>query len=336
MGSVKKPYIVCIGDLHVGKLSHMIPSFTERQIKTLRAVLAKEIALGATDCILLGDVFNVPEPSQALIVAVLSVVAEFDLTFHVIAGNHDYLSVDTHAFTLFDFLAKSSKGRLRVYLKPTLVKINGFTYFMCPHPFHDPVPSRAVLGFGHFPWTGAKRDTLSVETHGETPKGEWILGDFHGHQTGPRFTYAGSFTKLGFQESEQTKGYLRLRGAKYEFVPTPKKFLHYDMVQVAINKDTHFKNIPDDPNVFVRVTFVSGYQPPPGWQAKHPNVVRHVFVGKRSVTKSVLADTVFHFDASLRDTLKLHLEKKEKLSPAATKRVMKLASKYLPKGSSHA
>lgn len=333
MGGVKKkPYIICLGDLHFGKLAHIIPGFTARQLKTMRAVLKKELALGATDCILLGDVFDVPEPAQALIVDILSVIAEFDITFHVIVGNHDYLSTDTHAFTLFDFLAKSSKGRLRVYLKPTLVKINGFTYFMCPHPYHDPVPKRALLGFGHFPWTGAKRDTNSVETHGKTPAGKWILGDFHGHQTGERFTYAGSFTKLGFEESLQEKGYLRLRGEKWEFVAIPKEFMRYDLQQVAIDKDIHFKNVPKSPDVFVRAVFVGGYRPPPGWQAKYPNIVRRAYTGRRKINKSVLTSASFQFDVSLTDALRAYLKDKEELPPKSVERAMKIAKQFMSKG----
>lgn len=329
---------IAIGDIHLGKLDRLIPGTSARQIKTLRAILDAEP--DAKDVVLLGDLFDTPSPSQRLVTMFLDVFAAYrGKTFHVIGGNHDVESTYVSALHLYKWLAASSRGRLRVYKRPAKRTLaDGFRYTFVPHPYRssnrsqDAMADRdhpekwAGLGawFGHFPINGAKRDNGSVERHGldlkqqlakvqhRTGAAFWVLGDFHGHQHGDSYVYAGSMTKTAFAESEQVKGYLRVHGRDWEFVPLTGDQVFYDLERQSVRSAKQLAALRDSvhPRTYLSVTFSDGFVPHEGWQAEHPQIVSVHYAGFEDQKKAAQASGLV-YTSSLEEDLEAWLRAKQ-------------------------
>lgn len=270
----------------------------------LKAILDTETRNGADTVVLLGDVFDTPSPRQRTLVALLELLSKYpQVTFHAIVGNHDAVGAtdvkaDTaqHSFEVYAWLARQKKAKIKIHTQPTVVQIGGLKYFMCPHPFIEDQPEGCHLSFGHFGWTGARTDTGYTNRSGHTPKGEWVLGDYHTPQQGDRYRYAGSLTQITFGE-KQAKTYLRIsdRGVVTE-AKVPLTYLLDAKVKVTNDADYSAlkKAQKAEPPTFYSVVF-ENYVPSTNWQAELPRVVRHDFdkthvgTGDVSETKATLS-----------------------------------------------
>ena len=210
--------LFAIGDVHLSKMDHIIPDFLQQQLEAISSILAKAKGEGVADIVFLGDLFHVPNPPQKTSAAFLELlVKNRELRYHFLVGNHDSVASGDHSMEVYGVLQRAKLLDITVYDRPKAVKIGGRKYWMCPHPFAEAPPVEVDLCFGHFPWSGAKRDNGSVSGTGQNPKGQWVLGDFHTHQEGKRFMYAGSLTQLSWGE-RLPKGFIEVAGKKASFV----------------------------------------------------------------------------------------------------------------------
>lgn len=299
--------VACIGDLHLGKLDHLRSNFSALQLKTLKVTLREIVENGIGSVVFLGDIFDIPDPPQQLVVRLLKLLRTFELDYYIILGNHDKLSIEYHSCEFFEALANAKFLNARVISKPEIIKVEGLKAWFCPHPYTEDVPKGVTVGFGHFPWTGAKRDNGSVEQHGYNPKGNWVLGDFHGPQDGKRHTYAGSLTQLTFGEKAD-KRYLIVDGDGN--IQSRKVDVQY-VLNSAIVSSTEELDLLDT-KVFWSVAWGKNYTPPADWSSKYPHILRHAFTSKKDSKKEHYSSFILSNPlASLKDWLKARKNLKE-------------------------
>lgn len=266
--------ITAIGDIHFGKLDKLFPKATEFQAETLRAVVRRAKSRRSKALVFLGDVFDVPNPDQRLITALLDVLSDCgDIPVFMIPGNHDRVAVTDNSLHVMGWLFNRGNIKGQVFSDPELHKIDGGRYWFCPHPHVVDQPSSATLSFGHFPWTGARHDNGAPAKEGSTPKGTWILGDFHTPQEGPRFRYAGSLTQLSFGEAPG-KRVLEIDGDKVTAVPVKPMYV---LLTVRIKDISELRKLR--PNLHPKHTYFSvvhdaGVKIPPRVWEDCPNILR--------------------------------------------------------------
>ena len=306
-----------IGDLHLEKLTKLIPASLDLQLQTLESTLRGIENQGIRHVVLLGDVMDNPYPAQSTVRRFLDTLEARDLFYHILLGNHDVAGVDVNGLDLVEWIGRSKRARVRVYTKPVLRTIDGVKCWLCPHPYTTSPPKGTELCFGHFPWSGAKRDNGSREPERPTPKGNWVLGDFHTHQTGNRFVYAGSLTQLSFAE-RLPKGYLLIDGANvtFESIKPAYRLLRADIRSVedlaALSKKALYS-----------VTVAADLKLPSDWQLSHPNIVR-VDASVKKRKNDVFMPSVFELEGPL-DGLRAWLKKRGNLSKSERILAMKEA-----------
>lgn len=283
--------ILAIGDAHLERLDTILPGFqrgTRYQIALLKRILDAAKKDMIEHVVFLGDVFDTPSPLQRTLVALLDLLSAYpSITFHAIVGNHDAIGAtdvkaDTaqHSFEVYQWLAAQKKAKINVYTSPKVVNLCGKNYFFCPHPFIEDQPAKCIMSFGHFAWTGARTDSGYSTRTGHTPKGQWILGDFHTSQQGDRYRYAGSISQITFGEKDK-KVYLHI--TDQGIVSERKSPLTY-----MLNKDIVVRSVKDynglyalqGSTMYFSIVF-DGFVPPDDWQSQLPNVVKHTFENMR-------------------------------------------------------
>lgn len=321
--------IIAIGDIHLEKLNGAIPGALRLQLDALRRILRYGYQSGARHAVLLGDVFDTAHPRQSTQVALADVLNTFDMTYHVIPGNHDRPEIDVHGLEVFEWIFKKNTIKGTFYDEPTLAKIDGHRYWMCPHPFIEDQPSRAILSFGHFAWKGAKRDNGTKHPGGSMPKGTWVLGDFHEPQSGKRYTYAGSITQTSFGETPN-KGYLKIDGKDVQFVKIKPSYL---MEQASASCEGELKALAggkrDGIPVYYSVDFSDGFIPHAGWQKRYPHIMPRRYTGKkRDADASSGSSARFILSMDPLDGLSDWLAGKDELTKAGRKWAMAKAKTY--------
>lgn len=260
--------IACIGDVHLGKLDMLIPRAFEKVIATIEGMIQNAVDKGCETVVFLGDISETPNLPDHIAVSFFNMLRGFDVRYHVILGNHDRLSADDHALRLLKWLGESEFLNLKVYETPETVKIDGRRFFMCPNPYVEDVPKNCKLGFGHFGYDGAKSDSGFTLASKHSPKGYWVLGDYHTAQKGKNYIYAGSVTQTKFAE-KLPKGYIEVEDGNARFIKwTPAIVLEQKTIQTADDFTTLKRS------VYYTCTVDSSVEIPHDWATKYPNIIR--------------------------------------------------------------
>lgn len=260
--------ITCIGDLHIDALDKYIPDAYKKILSTFDRVVQREIDNGASHIIQLGDSFNSPYPEQYHVTDYIKSLKKVSVPLTILMGNHDFADVRNNSLRFVSFLCKTGFINGSVVKKPEIVKIDGDKYFFCPHPYIMDQPKGVRYSFGHFGYDGAKGDNGYSIKSGNSPRGRWILGDYHTPQKGKNFIYAGSLCQVKWHESTD-KAYIRLD-------ETPKLI----SVQPDILLDRASIDSMDDlnrlsPSSYWSVNISRKVKLPPDWASKYPHIVRH-------------------------------------------------------------
>jgi Calcineurin-like phosphoesterase len=287
--------LIAVGDLHLGRLDRSFKlakaagkSFPEGQtsvilvddlVRTLRSVRSAGKAKRPSHVVFLGDVFDKPEPAQWLVAALLKMFQTMsaEATFHVLLGNHDWAYDGNHALLA---VRQASLPNVNIITEPTSSVLNGHKFFFCPHPFVEDQPKDCLASFGHFAWAGARMDNGVRSMATNSPKGQWLLGDFHGAQEGERFAYAGSFSKLTFGEATQPKSIMVVKpssdGVEWARFPC---LLSYDLARQVLTKTfkpvkggSLSQNRSDGTEVFYEVVAPHGSIVPAGFMEENTPV----------------------------------------------------------------
>lgn len=173
---------------------------------------------GVTTVVQLGDFFDGPKPSAAVLDAAIRMIEESGVTWHIIAGNHDIASYDAPT-------AVAPLGHVEnvyVYERPTQVVIEGFTWAMVPYmgPNADAAltnaahvlntSSYAAVHYG-LTWEAERRpDTLAVGNWvAAVRKNHTVAYGFFGHEhtSRARSGYGislGAYTNSNFSDVDCT------------------------------------------------------------------------------------------------------------------------------------
>lgn len=276
-----------IGDVHLEGLNSILPrDQLTYQLKAIRRVLSICRKLGIRYLIQAGDLFHSSSPDPITVIGLAELMLEFhDIRWIIICGNHDRPLLHKHSMRTLDWLGRNRMLPVQVVLKPMVRKINGVPFFLCPHPFIEDQPNEAAISIGHFPWSGAKRDNGSVENSGSSPKGRWLLGDFHTAQEGKRWSYIGSLTQMSWQE-RLPKGFDIISLSDEGDIDIRKRIVRtpYELRNLAINYSKDFKKIENEDNIYYSLLLNNDITLPSDWQGKYPNILAHK---KPSSTKEI-------------------------------------------------
>ena len=263
-----KTYAV-IGDLHLGKLSSIIPDHLARQINSLNEILFKVMRMGIEEVVLLGDVLDKPNPDASIMVELIRLFRDHkDLRFHWLTGNHDrhsaVLSSIDILMTIFD-----ANGP-RIVADPEY--INGVAWL--PYPYDDPRDCHTA--FAHVDRPGA------LYENGYRVKGKriddgrcrWIIGHIHRAQrVGNNIWYPGTPWQLSFGDRVRDRYWVVIKGKTC----APKKVpirAPYTLMDVHAQSDQDLSRISvyheRTPDCWIRIRLADDLVLPHNWLADHP------------------------------------------------------------------
>ncbi len=134
---------IAIGDLHLNSLNNIFPNLNTEPndliYKALNSALRWARDNGIKDIILLGDVFENPNPSQAEQRRFLNfLVKNKRFNFYIIAGNHDIENVEKSSLDMSTFTTDISNqlDHVKIFLEPKLIYIKGVPFSFLPWPHH--------------------------------------------------------------------------------------------------------------------------------------------------------------------------------------------------------
>lgn len=261
---------LAIGDLHLDKFNAIIPDAEDRVLTTLAAQYTMAREQGHGDVVLLGDVFDNAYPEQTSVSKVIRFLhSQKAVKTHVIMGNHDHDDTDHHSLEWMRTLFRLRFLNGMVYTKPKVVELDDEErYWFCPHPYAEDQPKGTRYAFGHFGYAGARGDNGYVIRSGNSPRGRWVLGDYHTKQRGKNWMYPGSLCQCNFHESSEK--FVVDVGEKLRAIQVSPALR---LGRAKIESEADLKAL--DPAVFWSVNIVRGAKLEPTWALQYPQVVRH-------------------------------------------------------------
>lgn len=267
--------ICCIGDLHLDKLTRLIPEFNKHLAESLSFTIRSVRKKGCTNFVFMGDVFDTSSSSFEGNKMLLEIFRSFpECQFFLLLGNHDFSDINNHSLqTLQLFSVLSEMSNFHVIDKPKRMAFEGTVVYMCPHPYVKPSKKKVHWNLGHFAVNGAKSDNgFSIRTK-NAPKGRWVLGDFHTPQSikGPGYyTYVGSFAQMSFSESP-SKRVLVLDKRETRSV---KVNLGYTLKSIKIKEEGDFDKDYSKLDSYLRAEIYSSLKVPDNFLSRNPNILR--------------------------------------------------------------
>lgn len=283
--------IAAFGDIHIERLKRWFKKdWADFQFNTIERNLKSARRKGVTQIIQLGDLFHSANPNERTVLRLVDLISKHRMHWTIIPGNHDRPLLDNHSMDILLWIAKKQAAPITVVMEPGLHDINSFKVWVCPHPYVESPPKKTHFDFamGHYPRTGAKRDNGTVEKDGHSPKGLWILGDFHQYQRGRNFIYAGTLMQTEFHES-LTKGFLHITlnktsgKIKVNLVPVRPG---YKLHSVVCKHPEDLKALKNAPH-FYSLKVPRDFEFPDGWQELYPNIMQHSIEGDEKVVKDL-------------------------------------------------
>lgn len=261
---------IAVGDLHLDRLNRLIPNAEDLVLSTLAKVYDYARREGVQDIVVLGDVFHTAEPNQGSVTKVIRFFRDNrDVTTHILKGNHDQTDEDNHSLRTLQLLFKYRFLTGRVYTKPRVVELqDGERYWFCPHPYTLDQPKDVRYSFGHFGYEGARGDNGFVIKNGASPRGRWVLGDYHTHQRGKNYLYPGSLYQVQFYEAPE-KYFVHVTDKLRSVQVKPD--LRLGRLTLASEADLAALT----PDTYWSVNVGREAKLPDNWMVRYPNVVRH-------------------------------------------------------------
>lgn len=268
--------LMAIGDFHLGCLSSYVPTLYKLQLRQLKNVLDFAVERDIEHVFMLGDVFDTPSPSNMLQIALRRLLSNYpDLFIHIIIGNHDWESTEHHALQMLHDYGATKKFNFKVYTKPKVIRVDGVRLFICPHPYIMDAPSKKIdWCLGHFGWNNAVGDNGHRVASDNSPRGRWLLGDFHPHQHGSRYVYCGSLTQIKWDE-QLPKGVVLFDQEDWEFKPFDTT---YKLGTMKLESAEDLSKL--DESTLWSIEAINGYTLPADYKQKYHNIV-HIRASKR-------------------------------------------------------
>jgi DNA repair exonuclease SbcCD nuclease subunit len=283
-----------IGDPHVGRAERWTNYDTALQLH--KRLLEQQLDLcrqhKCSHVVMLGDLFDDPNPNQDKLAMVLEVFSgEKDLPIMCIAGNHDVQDAKVNSLRLLAKLPGAGALRnISFHIKPEVVKWEGFRILALP--WGNPLPDdRVHLTVFHETALGCRRDNGTPSSKGmEEFNNLSIGGHIHTPQASGKYVYAGTAVQMSFGEDSSKRFlYVNMRkGEEPEVRSVPIERPVWRLKQIRYDSDD--PPACDDPRTFYSLD-ISGDRPGPRWMVDHPRVVQmHGSNNKkvREATKTVV------------------------------------------------
>lgn len=308
------PGICVIGDIHLEAVKNILPGDSiGLQLLAIERVLKRCEELRIRNVIQAGDLFDTSIPEDDTKLRFADTIRKFDVEWIQIPGNHDRPLLDKHSLKTLNWIGMNKVVPIEVILKPVVKVIEGIPVFICPHPYIEDQPTKAEISIGHFPWKGARRDNGSVHDSGSTPKGEWVLGDFHEPQTGPRFRYVGDLTQVKWFESANPRGFAVISDTDNGLKVVQKNIeapYRLEIIEIASPADLEKIDTKSEHHYYKALVHPD-VALPPDWQKKYPMIIHREPLSqtkklKKQIERIQLSDDPFEgIDDYLRDRKKL-------------------------------
>lgn len=308
--------LMAVGDIHLGANMDYAPRLWKKQLLHLKNIFDYAVKNDIGHVFLMGDIFDNPNPPDWLKIQLRKLLFRYrgKIKFYVVIGNHDWESVEKHALQIMHDLGETNLFNFKVFTKPEVIKIEGVRLFVCSHPHVLDVPSKKIdWCLGHFAWNNAKADNGFEVKSGLAPRGRWILGDFHTHQHGNRYVYAGSVSQISSNES-LPKGVLLFDKDDWEFKPFEPT---YKLGTVEVENEKQLRQL--DKDTLWSIKTVNGFTIPADYKQDNPNIIHITAARKRKDIRaqvllakedSVLHNPMVRLKGYLRNS-KLDLSSKE-------------------------
>lgn len=273
--------IAAFGDIHLERLKRWFRrDWSNYQFGAIENNLKIVKRKGIKQIIQLGDLFHSGNPHERTVLRLVDLIKKYNIPWTIIPGNHDRPLLDNHSMDILLWLTKEQAAPITVAMEPDLLNIGAFKVWLSPHPYVELPPQGTIFDFavGHYPRTGAKRDNGSIEKGGYSPKGFWVLGDYHQHQINKNFVYAGTLAQTEFHESIK-KGFLVVSKIKHNtrssintsLIPVKAPYRLHTVVCNDVDDLNELKESPD----FYSLKVSREFEFPVNWQELHPNIVQH-------------------------------------------------------------
>ena len=326
-----------IGDLHLNKLRTLIPDHLERQQNTLHTILDQVQEQGLDNVVLLGDVFDVPNPATEVLLALLHFLNTYsNVHFTWLMGNHDRHSGNAAHMDLFVNLSELKHlPNLTVVTAPT--KVGNVSWL--PYPHKTPLAGTDLV-FAHVDRPGAQYDNGMIVKGDEwDTRHHWIIGHIHKPQRmGTHTYYTGTPYQLSFGEVPN-KHWAHVtitgKGSKFQMTYTPHAIPPpYVLKPVTLTKMKHFAKVSQEhekhSDTWFRLKVAKGLQIPNTFLRDHPRC--SLAVNRSSTpetTKIEFSDDALYINPL--DGLVEYLASK-----GLNKKQIKWATKYAKKAASRA
>jgi DNA repair exonuclease SbcCD nuclease subunit len=279
---------VCVGDLHLDKLTKYWPDANKMQLRSARLAVDAARRKGATEVFFLGDIaegirdntgnaMRLSEPAQCAFLAMLLDLDQHVNT-HVILGNHDWASEGSHSLQMFLTMQEHNVfRRVRFYADLERVKIGTTRCAMMPFP-HTAPPAKTELAFAHYEVGGAVGDNgRSVHASDEHRyECHVIQGHLHTHQRVRNHWYPGTLYQTSFGENED-KGYAIFQpGGKklgYEWIQHKPPFI---LRNLRVNEKADFKQLVADEKILFKLFVHESVKVPDDLLTRFPNIVNRL------------------------------------------------------------
>ena len=296
------PELLIVGDAHLGRLATIFPNkdWQAMSVAPLQQVDEYAKKYNIKHIIQLGDVFDVPNPSQEL----LTLLTDFLLTsknnWYINLGNHDHHSRRKHSCVFLRYLAKRRRlTNCRFFPKETRLTIAGVPTVILPWPKRR---SKLLTGppslvIAHVERAGAHYDNGRKITRHNFKLGRhfWCIGDLHEFQTDDNLIFSGAVSQLRFGDSEAkyflhlrvktTEDKITVRYKRIRFVP---QFILRDL---TINKLADLAQLDKlAENVYVRLIIQQDVAVPEQY-FRHPQVIKHRFFGNKNDLRAIRLDS---------------------------------------------
>ena len=259
-----------IGDLHLGKLTSIVPDHLDRQMRSLHEILSKVRRMGIEEVVLLGDVLDKPNPDAAVMVALIQLFQDHQhLKFHWLTGNHDRHSAVLSSIDILSTIFDHDNGP-RIVADPEY--IDGVAWL--PYPHDDPRDCHTA--FAHVDRPGA------LYENGYRVKGQriddgqcrWVIGHIHRAQrVGHNVWYPGTPWQLSFSDRVRDRYWVVVEGK----TTPPKKVairVPYTLMDVPARSERDLGRISRHharhPDCWIRMRLADDLVLPHNWLADHP------------------------------------------------------------------
>lgn len=246
---------VGIGDLHLtnvldkGGLSEYIRDHDDMVRREVDKVKDYARRNHVSTIIQYGDVFEGPRASYSGMLSLLDMVADDDLEWIFILGNHDKFAEESSLGHSLQLLQRMKLKNVRVVIEPHRVKRGKGSLNLMPWPCIDFVGD--ALNIAHVDVEGAVGDNGRASKSETKHVGRSVIGHIHTHQEVGRgrnvANYSGTLYQTNFGESQE-KFFHHVRwddGWEIESVPHTPEF-KLTTLEVSSRKD--LAQIDSDPN----------------------------------------------------------------------------------------